>query len=354
MATDAGYVLHWPRPYESCRPALRERKMRKIIIIGIIFVALLLIGTFGYMLLENTGFWMGLYLTIITVFTVGYGDIVPVHDSGRIFTVFLVITSVSFVFYVFSKITETMIEGELRGLYKRRKMHRQISRLKEHYIICGFGRIGKEICKILQEYKRPFVVIEKDAEEIRNLEELQYLRLQGDASDDDVLLQAGIEQARGLVSVVASDADNLYITLTARGLSPHLFIMARSSGTPGAQIKLKRAGATRVISPYSIGARRMAHLIVRPTVTDFIDLTMRAGELDLIMEELLVSPDSRLNGKNLINSEIRKKYDVIVVAIKRQDGSMLFNPKPDTVILAGDILIVLGASEQIAGLGREM
>ena len=354
VATDTGNVLHWPRPHESCRPALCERKMRKIIIIGIIFVALLLIGTFGYMLLENTGFWMGLYLTIITVFTVGYGDIVPVHDSGRIFTVFLVITSVSFVFYVFSKITETMIEGELRGLYKRRKMHRQISRLKEHYIICGFGRIGKEICKILKEYKRPFVVIEKDTEEIRNLEELQYLRLQGDASDDDVLLQAGIEQARGLVSVVASDADNLYITLTARGLSPHLFIMARSSGTPGAQIKLKRAGATRVISPYSIGARRMAHLIVRPTVTDFIDLTMRAGKLDLIMEELLVSPDSRLNGKNLINSEIRKKYDVIVVAIKRQDGSMLFNPKPDTVILAGDILIVLGASEQIAGLGREM
>jgi voltage-gated potassium channel len=328
--------------------------MRKIIIIGVIFVVLLLIGTFGYMVLENTGFWMGLYLTIITVFTVGYGDIVPVHDSGRIFTVFLVITSVSFVFYVFSKITETMIEGELRGLYKRRKMQRQISRLKEHYIICGFGRIGKEIGRILQEYKRPFVVIEKDPEEIKNLEELQYLHLQGDASDDDVLLQAGIEQARGLVSVVASDADNLYITLTARGLNPQMFIMARSSGTPGAQIKLKRAGATRVISPYSIGARRMAHLIVRPTVTDFIDLTMRAGELDLIMEELLVSANSRLVDKNLIDSEIRKRYDVIVVAIKRQDGSMLFNPRPDTVILAGDILIALGASEHIAGLGREM
>ena len=183
---------------------------------------------------------------------------------------------------------------------------------------------------------------------------MQYLHLQGDASDDEVLFGAGIGQARGLVSVVASDADNLYITLTARGLSPQMFIMARSSGTAGAQIKLKRAGATRVISPYSIGARRMAHLIVRPTVTDFIDLTMRAGELDLIMEELLVSPDSRLVDKNLIDSEIRKKYDVIVVAIKRQDGSMLFNPRPDTIILAGDILIVLGASEQIAGLGREM
>ena len=328
--------------------------MHRIAVIIIIFIILVFGGTFGYMLLENTGFWMGLYLTIITVFTVGYGDIVPVHPSGRIFTVFLVITSVSFVFYTFSKITETMIEGELRGLYKRRKMNRQISRLRDHYIVCGFGRIGKEICKILQEHHRPFVVIEKDAEEIRALEDLQFYQLQGEASDDEVLQRAGIEKAKGLVSVVASDADNLYITLTARGLNPNLFIMTRSSGSPGVQTKLKRAGATRVISPYSIGARRMAHLIVRPTVTDFIDLTMRAGELDLIMEELQVSSASHLNGKNLIESEIRKKYDVIVVAIKRQDGTMLFNPKSETIIMASDILIVLGNSEHIAGLRREM
>ncbi|ADW17455.1 TrkA-N domain protein [Desulfobulbus propionicus DSM 2032] len=328
--------------------------MRKVIIITVAFILLVLIGTFGYMILENTGFWMGMYLTIITVFTVGYGDIVPIHPSGRIFTVFLVITSVAFVFYTFTKITETMIEGELRGLYKRRKMNKEIARLRDHYIICGFGRIGKEICRILQEHHRPFLVIEKDEEEIRTLEELGYLRLQGDAADDEVLQTAGIERAKGLVSVVASDADNLYITLTARGLNPVLYIMARSSGGPGVQIKLKRAGASKVISPYSIGARRMAHLIVRPTVADFIDLTMRAGELDLIMEELQVGPASHLSGKNLIESEIRKKYDVIVVAIKRQDGSMLFNPKPDSVIMAGDILIVLGASEHILGLGKEM
>ena len=233
-------------------------------------------------------------------------------------------------------------------------MNRQISRLRDHYIVCGFGRIGKEICKILLEHNRPFVVIEKDAEEIKALEELRYYRLQGEASDDDVLEKAGIERAKGLVSVVASDADNLYITLTARGLNPQLFIMTRSSGSPGVQTKLKRAGATRVISPYSIGARRMAHLIVRPTVTDFIDLTMRAGELDLIMEELRVSSRSHLNGKNLIDSEIMKKYDVIVVAIKRQNGTMLFNPKSETVIMADDILIVLGNSEHITGLRGEM
>ena len=199
------------------------------------------------MYFENMGFWMGMYLTIITVFTVGYGDFVPIHPSGRVFTVFLVITSVSFVFYTFTKITETMIEGELRGLYKRRKMNKEIGRLHDHYIVCGFGRIGKEICKILKEHHRSFLVIEKDEEELRRLEELQYLRLQGDASADEVLQTAGIERAKGLVSVVASDADNLYITLTARGLNPNLFIMARSSGGPGVQTKLKRAGATKVI-----------------------------------------------------------------------------------------------------------
>lgn len=328
--------------------------MRKVIIISLIFLALLFGGTFGYMFLENTGFWMGMYLTIITVFTVGYGDIVPIHPGGRVFTVFLVITSVSFVMYTFSKITETMVDGELRGLYKRRRMNKEIARLREHYIICGFGRIGKEICKILLEHHRPFLVIEKDDIELKNLEELQYIWFKGDASDDEVLQNAGIDRAKGLVSVVASDADNLYITLTARGLNKDLFIMSRSSGGQGVQIKLKRAGASKVISPYSIGARRMAHLIVRPTVTDFIDLTMRAGELDLIMEELRVTPDSRLAGKNLIESEIRKRYDVIVVAIKRQDGTMLFNPKPDSVIMVDDILIVLGASEHIIGLGKEM
>jgi len=328
--------------------------MRKILIIVFIFITLLLVGTFGYMLTEDMSFWMGMYLTIITVFTVGYGDFVPVHPAGRIFTAILVITSVSFVMYSFSKVTETMIEGELRGLYKRRKMNQQINRLRDHYIVCGFGRIGKEICKILQEHQRPFVVIEKDAEEIKVIEELHYLQLQGEAADDEVLLNAGIERAKGLVSVVASDADNLYITLTARGLNSQLYIMTRSSGARGVQTKLKRAGATKVISPYSIGARRMAHLIVRPTVTDFLDLTMRTGELDLIMEELQVGPDSHLNGKNLIESEIRKKYDVIVVAIKRQDGTMLFNPKSETRIMVNDILIVLGATEHITGLGKEM
>ena len=328
--------------------------MRKILTIGLIFLALLLIGALGYMFLEGTGFWMGLYLTIITVFTVGYGDIVPIHPAGRVFTVFLVVTSVSFTVYTFSKLTEIMVDGELRGHFKRRKMNRKIERLSEHFIICGFGRIGREICRILQEHGRSFLVVEKKQEEAMVMDELGYLYIQGEAEEDEILLRAGIERAKGLVSVVASDADNLFITMTARGLNAGIFIMTRSSGTPGLKAKLTRAGANKIISPYAIGARRMAHLIVRPTVSDFIDLTMRAGELDLIMEELTVSENSHFIGKNLIESKIRKKYDVIIVAIKRLDGAMLFNPGPETRIRTGDILIAMGANEHISGLRGEM
>ncbi|PID71509.1 MAG: potassium transporter TrkA [Desulfobulbus propionicus] len=328
--------------------------MRKPLIISGLFLALLVAGTFGYMWFENTTFWGGLYLTIITVFTVGYGDVVPIHPAGKVFTVFLVITSVSFVMYTFSKITETMIEGELRGLFRRRKMKQQVARLNGHYLVCGFGRIGMEICKILAEHGRPFVVIDNDPNAIREIEEHSYLAYLGEASDDDVLLDAGIQKAHGLVSVVSTDADNMYITLTARGLNKDLYILTRSSGAAGVQTKLMRAGASKVISPYAYGARRMAHLIVRPTVTDFIDLTMRTGELDLLMEELRVSTSSPLIHKTLIKAEIRKKYDVIVIAIKREDGTMLFNPKPDTFIEAGDILIVLGSYEHITGLSTEL
>ena len=328
--------------------------MRKIIVISLLFFLLLVGGTVGYMFLENTGFWEGMYLTIITVFTVGYGDIVPIHPGGKVFTVFLVITSVSFVMYTFSKITETMIEGELRGIFRRRRMTHQVSRLRNHYIVCGFGRIGREICKILEEHGREFVVIEKDEEVIHEIEASGFLAYLGEASDDDVLLAAGIKRAKGLVSVVSTDADNLYITLTARGINPNLYIMTRSSGTSGVETKLMRAGASKVISPYSIGAKRMAHLIVRPTVSDFIDLTMGAGELDLMMEELIVGQESAMVDKNLIDAEIRKKYDVIVIAVKHEDGTMEFNPKPSTIIRARDILIVLGSYEDIIGLSKEL
>jgi voltage-gated potassium channel len=233
-------------------------------------------------------------------------------------------------------------------------MHKEMSRLHDHYIVCGFGRIGQEICSILRENSRPFVVIENEDEVVREIDELGYIELQGDASDDDVLLEAGIKEARGLVAVVSTDADNLYITLTARGMNPDLFILTRSSGTPGVARKLERAGASKVISPYSIGARRMAQLIVRPTVVDFLDLAMQARELGLCMEELLVTGQTSFIGKTLMQSGLRRKYDIIVVAIKRPEQDMIFNPGPDTKIQENDILIVLGDSAQITALEKTL
>jgi len=328
--------------------------MRKIVKITVFFIVLLMSGTIGYMIFEDFGFFDSMYLTALTITTVGYGDIVPVHPWGRLFTVILVFTGVGFVLYAFSKLAETMVEGGLRNILERRKMNRKVAQLRSHYIVCGYGRIGRVICQILNENKRPFVVIENDPKEISTIEAEGYLALPGEAADDEILITAGIKEARGLIAVVSTDADNVFITLTARGLNPGLFILARSSGTPGSDTKLMRAGASKVISPYYIGARRMAQLIVRPTVIDFIDLTMYAGELGLRMEELVVSKKASFANKNLMESGIRKEHDIIVVAIKRDGEGMIFNPKPATMILPGDILIVLGDHNQITALEKEV
>jgi voltage-gated potassium channel len=233
-------------------------------------------------------------------------------------------------------------------------MEKRVGALKDHYIVCGFGRIGKVICKNFKENNLPFVVVESDPEEVRKIDELGYLALPGNASSDEMLLKAGIKEAKGLIAVVSSDAENVYIILSAKGLNPGLFIMARSSGAEGSETKLLRAGADKVISPYFIGAHRMAQLVVRPTVVDFLDLAVHGGELGLRLEELRVSKHSSLVGKRLMDSGLRKEYDLIVVAIKREAGEMHFNPTPQTLILPEDILIVLGEHEHITALEKQL
>ncbi len=326
----------------------------KLIRTLILLIILILSGTLGYMFFEDMNFWDSIYLTVVTVSTVGYGDIVATHPAGRLFSVLLIMAGVGYVMYTFGLLAESMIEGQLKQIFARRKMHKQIAGLKEHYIICGFGRIGRVICEILQDNNRPFVVVERDEAVLKEIEQLGYFELAGEAAEDEVLINAGIKRARGLIAVVSSDADNLFITLTARGLNPDLFILTRSTGARGVETKLLRAGASKVISPYYIGARRMAQLVIRPTVIDFIDLTMYAGVLGLRMEELVVTPKAAFAGKKLQESGIRKKHDIIVVAIKRQGEPMLFNPKPETRIQAGDILVVLGDQQRITALEKEL
>ncbi len=306
------------------------------------------------MLVEGSSIFDSLYMTVITITTVGYGEAIYLSPAGRLFTMFLIIIGVGFVLYVFGQITESVIEGGLKKTFGRVKMEKNLAKLKDHFIVCGFGRIGNVICDILKENNRPFVVIESNYELVQPMLDRGFLVLEGEAADDEVLLRAGVKRARGLIAVASSDADNVYIALTARGLNPDLYIMARSSGQAGAETKLLRSGADKVISPYFIGGTRMAQLILRPTVVDFLDLTIGVGGMGLRLEELFLSEKAHFVGKSLMDSQIRKNHDLIVVAIKRISGEMLFNPSSDAVIKAEDTLVVLGEQENINDLVKEI
>ncbi len=317
--------------------------------------ALLLIviggGTFGYMFLEKWNFMDALYMTAITVTTVGYGEIRPLSSAGRVFTMFLMLGGVSSVLYILSMFTQALVEGKIRQIMGRRSVQRQIRSLRGHYIICGYGRIGAMVTEMLNEQGVDTVVIERDAEVTSMLaEEGQYYVL-GSATEDETLLAAGIDRAKGLVATVSSDADNVYISLSAKGIRPDLFIIARAT-EPGSERKLKRAGADKVVSPYFIGARRVAQTVLRPSVADFIDLTFHGGDLGLSMEELKVGRGTELDGVALKDSGIRQKLNLIVLAVIKSDGRMIFNPDANTRIRVGDTLIAMGSREHMNKLSQ--
>jgi voltage-gated potassium channel len=328
--------------------------MKKIIVGALILFIILVFGSTGYILIENTTLTDAIFMTVISITTVGFKEVVPLSQTGKIFTIFLIFGGVGFFLYMVSLITEAMIEGGMHTFLRRRLMEKKLDVMKGHYIVCGFGRIGKVISKILHESKRTFVIIENNPDEIDAIKELGYLVLQGDSTNDDLLQKACIVDAKALIAVTSSDADNVYVILSARGLKPDIYILARSSGKKGAETKLLRAGANKVFSPYEIGARRMAQSLMRPTVIDFIDLTVHEGELGLRLEEMEVSGKATFVNKTLMESGIRSEHDLIVVAIKRQKGEMLFNPNPQTEILDGDILVVLGEHTNIQELEKKI
>lgn len=313
-------------------------------------MVIVLLGSLGYVWLEGWSFFDSLYMTVITLTTVGYGDFHPTTPASRLYTMALILIGVGFMLYVITSLARVVVEGEIREVLGRRKLLKQIKKLRDHYIICGFGRIGEIIARQLKERGIPLVIVENNPDLIPSLEESGYYYILGDASKEEVLLEAGIERAKGLVAVVSSDANNVFITLTARSLNPNLFIVARGA-EPGSQQKLLRAGADRVESPYELGGRKMAQTILRPNVTTFIDLAMKE-EVDLSMEEVMVAPTSPLVGLALRDSGIRQKLNIIVVAIKRASGEMLFNPSPGTQIFAGDTLIALGMRQSLDELEK--
>jgi voltage-gated potassium channel len=312
-------------------------------------VAVFCAGTLGYSVIEGWSLFDSLYMTVITLATVGFREVHDLSHEGKVFTIVLIIGGTGVIAYSLGSLIQFMVEGQLKQAVGRRKMQKSVSKLKDHYIICGFGRIGQLICKEFEARPISFVVVEKNPHLCERLGRDGYLFVQGNATDDESLLAAGIERARGLITAVTSDTDNVYITLSARGLNPNLFILARA-GEEGAEVKLMRAGASKVISPYTIGATRMAHAILRPSVVDFIELATASENLALQIEEIEVAANSTLVGKTLVTAEIRQSMGIIIVAIKQPDGHMLFNPPSHTAINAHSVLIILGERPAITQL----
>jgi voltage-gated potassium channel len=320
----------------------------KCIVLSILLVAL---GSLGYMTIEGWNFADALYMTVITFSTVGFKEVHQVSPIGQFYTIVLIFLGVGFFLYVAGTIIQFMIEGRVREIMGRRKLDKKILRLKNHYIICGYGRIGRVMCKKINRKPFDFVVIEKDPELIPILEEDGMLYVSGDAADEANLIKAGIEKAKGLIAVLATDTDNVFLVLTARQLNAKLSIMARA-GTPASKMKLTAAGADIVESPYEMGAARMAQRIIRPAVTSFLDQAFADRRTDILMEEIPIRPVSALSNVMLKDSGIRQKYNLIIIAIKQPDGEMQFNPSFESMLKPDHTVIAVGEEENLQALAR--
>jgi voltage-gated potassium channel len=319
-------------------------KLRRRLILSLALIVFIVsFGTIGYMVVEGWNFQDSLYMTVTTLTTVGYREVRELTSVGRWFTIILIIGGVGTMLYALSTGAKLLLEGEIQEVLGRRRLEKKMKELRDHYIICGYGRMGKIIVKELKSERVKFVVIEKNA--ISHEKEEAFLII-GDATQDELLKEVGIERAKGLITVLPTDAENLYVVLSAKGLNPHLFIVARA-GEEGSEQKLLRAGADRVISPYHIGGLRIAHTVLKPAVVDFIELATKSGNIDLQMEEIPIPDVSRFSGLSLDQCGFGKDLGIIIVGIKKPNGEMRFNPTFRTLIEPGDTLIALGETSKL-------
>ncbi len=308
-----------------------------------------LLGVAGYMRVEGWSFFDSLYQVVITLSTVGFQEVYPLSRNGRVLTMLLIVSGVGTFAYLVGSFTQVLVEGRLQQFLGRRRMQKIIDKLSEHVIICGYGRIGSIVARELLAENMAIVVIESNPEVIGLLEEDGIPYVAGDATADEVLLAAGLLRAKTLVAALTQEAANVYVTLTARQLNPRIHIVARADA-PGHTQRLERAGADQVLVPHLYGGVRMAQSVLRPTVTSFLELAVRGGEVDLQMEELKVSESSEVVGQNLIDSHIRQRFNLIVIAIKKASGEMIFNPQSQTVLEAGDTMVLVGKKDGLDGL----
>jgi voltage-gated potassium channel len=312
-----------------------------------ILVGVLILGTLGYQVVQpNYTFLDSIYMTVITVTTIGYKEVKPLTDAGRVFNILLILIG-WFGFFMVARIGGQMIiEGQLLKILGRHRMDKKLASLSDHFIVCGYGRVGMIVCDELHRHKVRFAVIEKNPELIEELIAKKYIYHEGDCTSDESLLSAGIKGAKGLINAVADEADAVYITLSARSHNPDIFIMARADSSAAEQ-KLKRAGADRVISPHIAAGSRMAMSAVRPNVVDFMSIESGDG-LGIRIEEVEVSESSRLVGKSLKEMEVRARYGLNIIGMKKTDGRMIYNPSADQIIDGNDTLFMVGDIDQLS------
>ena len=311
-----------------------------------LLLLIVVIGTGGYSLLEGWNLLDSFYMTIITISTTGYKEVSPLSEAGRLFTVFLIVAGVTVLAYTGGKVAQLFVETQV---FRRRRMSKKLEELSNHYIVCGYGRMGRSIAEGLLNSNVPFVVIENDPRKIEMLLERGLLFVNGDATNDDILIVAGVKRAKGLVAVIRTDAENVFATLSAKELNPGIFVVARAVDD-GTESKLRKAGANRVVLPYELGGNRMVQLLLRPGVIDFIETVAKNSKVDISLEEIYVSETSSLIGMTLLDSPIRKQLNIIIVGIAREDGEFIYNPKSTSVINKGDRLIAIGEADNLLKL----
>ena len=329
-------------------PAHGGSLSRQVAIAAFILAGIISSGTIGYMIIEGWPVADAFYMTIITMTTTGFEEIQPLSQPGRILTVFLILSGLASLAYLGGRSLQLLIESYM---VRRKRMDKKISSLKNHIIVCGFGRMGRHVCNHLKSEKAPFVVIERDPELIQQLDELRYLYIVGDASSDSILQSARIERANGLISVVSTDAENVFTVLTAKSLSPDLFVITRAVQEE-AEPKLKTAGADRVIKPYELAGQRLSQLALRPGIVEYMETVAQAHGQDISIEEVLLGSDSCLAGQTLAESPLRSKMNIIIVAIHRHNGTLLYNPASSEQMQAGDRLVAIGELKSLRQLGE--
>ncbi len=331
----------------------RREAKKRLLRAGVALVTLVAVGTLGYMEIEGWNFSDSLYMVYITMSTIGFTEVRELNNGGRIWTAFVGIGGIGTFAYAASSLIELAIEGTVRGYFRNRRMRNEIDKLENHYILCGYGRVGREVAKDLSYDGAPFVIVDQEQEIVEKCISRGYRAILGEASSDSVLETAGVRRARGLIATVDSDADNVFVTLSARKMNPELHIVARANSDESAG-KLAMAGADRTLSPYSVGGRRLASLATRPSVVDFLDIVSRGEEgIEFRLEEFVVPPgqfDSHVIGE----LDVARKTGARILAVRGKGDKFNTNPSAQDEVSPGDTLIVLGTPEQIRNMENLM